>query len=85
MTPNSTPTLLQSISGIAVTITAAGVLWACSTLNVAQERLARIEEQVKVLNQDRYTSTDANKDNQIFGTKLANIEKRLERIEARSN
>jgi hypothetical protein len=75
--------LIQSIAGIGVTVTAAGVLWCASTLNVTQERLARIEEQVRILGADRYSSSDANKDNQIVRSQLANLEFRLTKLESK--
>lgn len=84
MNVNQSNLLIQSIAGVAVTITAAGVLWCASTLNTAQERLARIEEQVRTIGTDRYTASEANKDNRYFKSHLISIEARLNKLESKA-
>lgn len=75
------PLLIQTILGVTATLTTGSVLWMAQTLDSAQDRLARIEEQVRIIGTDRYTATDANKDNQILGTRINNVERRLQKLE----
>lgn len=74
--------LIQCLAGVAVSVTAASVVGIWQTLDSAQQRLARIEEQVKIISLDRYTATDAIKDSRIVDTKIAAFERRLEKLEA---
>lgn len=72
---------IQGFVGVAVSVTAAGVLWLCQTLGANQERLARIEEKVQLLSQERYSAGDALKDGQVFNSRIASLERRLEKLE----
>lgn len=74
---------VQAISTVATGLTTAAVLWLVQTTNANSERLTRIEERVLTVTSDRYTATEAKKDGEVVAHRLTELEKRVEKLEAK--
>ncbi|MFB2769806.1 hypothetical protein ACE1AT_11035 [Pelatocladus sp. BLCC-F211] len=73
--------VMQSVAAIASTIAVGALTWVWQSTALNTERLARIEEQLKLVTTDRYTATDAIKDSRISDARFVGLERRIEILE----
>lgn len=79
--PSKYGSLMQTVAAISSTIAVAAITWLWQTTSVSSERIARMEEQLKVLAQDRYTASDSVRDYRATDARFASAERRLDAIE----